>query len=674
MLVLCGGSVQAQVIEAYGMYGNVPVVTYMNELDSMVYVPEQDWSVSARTDSFYTDENGVLHAMLAIKIGPNANMAKVAFGLHSAEQVAYDSVTTIPLVAGTTQMVEFALEGNLDRYGATIVTQNAYHSGFNIMQLGIEKPKEYWEWESLGMVTLEENYMWGGSGESEIFRSKTNSNYYRIHKPFHNIMIDYGEEKYPAYMFSIWSNDASEYLTFRVIESGETVMGSTVQRSDLVYFEPCNIGFHQSSYGADVKIYHPSAGFSGYETANTWTYSRVIKYGSDGKTPTKIQLAPFYYMDGVGGWDCARGNDMIVITFPGYEEDVYTPTVYTPTVFEYDYYQEKADVGTNVKVSETYKSLLTETAKDVALYKGTLNINTDIYEAKEMGVPYYLENAYGTGANLYFMVDDNGKIVIPNEIKKQPIGYVENKKCYVYALINAEASTFDPNIVTLNVTYQKPDGTDLGTMDEVWERTTTESASFVTVGTLDYECNLYWQSTDGTPFLFEGLELQQNTGDPTSFRARGWGDLSIDFYFTWDKETNMLTVPEQKATYYSSYGYIYIADVATYTSGSYEEWPCVYDPSTQTATINVIYFVPDVGYFGLGPEKMYIHLNEMPAQENAAAKVKSRSLKTVVKDNKPSRLPIVPAMIPFKLNQDKASEVKKVTETPWRIMKPMSQQ
>ncbi len=498
---------------------------------------------------------------------------------------------------------------------------SSYTDNF-ICELNLTRVK----WNSLGIGKIEENGFWGGVSYAEYFVRDDDSSQFRIKDVFENMKVEYSYEGYdsiPINWFSNYSTAASEYIVFRVLKPGQEHAGVEISMEDLVYFNAFNTGYLNTSYGADVKLYHPSDGFTDHDKEDTWTYSKVLLWQEGNKIPAKIQFAGFYYMDGVGGWDYSDNDGMVVLTLPGYKDPY------------------KADVTTDFDWEEIYVGEYTSTQLGgkgtSALYKGTCVTTTDDCDkvfAEEYGDAYMITSPYAEDYHLYFSVKD-GQMLLPEGVELQPIGLTA-MGTEVYAKINYAKSTYTDKVITLNITFTNADGTmDFGTANEELSNIT-----YTTVGTVDYEYNIYWANSDGSPFLLSGMELQQRDDEPTTFRARGWGDMGVDFYFTWDQETNMMSVAPQAVTYNNSYGYVYISDVPTYAGYgegyTYAEWPCVYDPATQTATLNVIYFV-DAGYFGMGPEKMYIKLGVMP-EEPAAAKRKAplKDAKVVSSETKKS--------------------------------------
>lgn len=169
---------------------------------------------------------------------------------------------------------------------------------------------------SIGKGTFEETYLWGFTASVTITQNQENPNVFRIYGI--SSAIENG-------------GDTSPYMEITVCKPGDTFRGVTVTQNDLVYFADYNSGYHHSSYDADIMIYHPSK-FTAGSDENTWLHSRVLAYQEDG-TPGQIQLAPRYYMDGVGGWNQSQNDGVIIITFPGFQPKDYSATMAAQGVF-----------------------------------------------------------------------------------------------------------------------------------------------------------------------------------------------------------------------------------------------------------------------------------------------------------------------------------------------------
>ncbi len=179
-------------------------------------------------------------------------------------------------------------------YGATSYTFSA----------GIPSP-----YVSLGKGKFVEDFFFGFEQAVEIKQNQENTNVYRIYGAFDQ--VDDGNQ--------------SEYIELTLLQPGQTLFGSPVTLDGLVYWSPFNTGYHHSTYDADIMIYHPSK-FTAYSTEDTWVLSKVLAYQEDGVTPGQIQLAPVYYMDGIGGWAAYSQSTegMVIITFPGYAPKDYS--------------------------------------------------------------------------------------------------------------------------------------------------------------------------------------------------------------------------------------------------------------------------------------------------------------------------------------------------------------
>ena len=157
----------------------------------------------------------------------------------------------------------------------------------------------------LGMGTYTDNFF-GGTANVEIWQSNSNSTYYRVVKPYDGITNATGS-----------SYTGADYLDLIVMQPGATLGDITITKSDLVLFDGIYTGEHNSTYDADIWIYHPFV-FTSLHEESYWTYNKVLSYQDSG-IPSQIQLAPYYYMDGVGGWNNTQYNGVVTIKFPGVE-------------------------------------------------------------------------------------------------------------------------------------------------------------------------------------------------------------------------------------------------------------------------------------------------------------------------------------------------------------------
>ena len=167
-------------------------------------------------------------------------------------------------------------------------------------------------WESLGIGKYYDTFFFTEPYEVEILQCTAEPNMYRIVAPYTDAPLQSGiDVLYPQ---------ASE-VDIKIYNNGDTYAGQTITFDDFVGFDDIHTGY-DVGYDVEVVVYHPSAGFKNHETPNTWAYNKVLSYQeteSNGvNIPGQVQLAPYYYMDGVGGWNYADGDGAIIITFPGY--------------------------------------------------------------------------------------------------------------------------------------------------------------------------------------------------------------------------------------------------------------------------------------------------------------------------------------------------------------------
>lgn len=154
-------------------------------------------------------------------------------------------------------------------------------------------------YKSIGKGVYSDNYYFEESASVIIMQNQEQKNTYRVMDPYKSI-----------------TGGGDAYIEIKVLQPGDKVGDVEITQSGLVRFTSCNTGYHHGTYDADVWIHHPSR-FTSLQAESAWLKSRVIGYKEDG-TPGQIALAPYYYMDGVGGWNATGEDAAIVITFPGY--------------------------------------------------------------------------------------------------------------------------------------------------------------------------------------------------------------------------------------------------------------------------------------------------------------------------------------------------------------------
>lgn len=402
-------------------------------------------------------------------------------------------------------------------------------------------------YKSLGKGTYKDTFF-GYTTTVEIRQNTEQTNVFRIYGAFNPVN----------------DGNAEDYLQITILKPGDVVAGQTVEQEDLIYYDDTNTGYHHSTYDADILVCHPY-GFTSTKDISMWGYNRVLEYQADG-TPGEVQLAPFYYMNGVGGWNYSQRDGVIDIVFPGFEKKDFTLDLEylgrLTDANDQDYAQMAITMGADL---ETVKYAVTELNGDAnELYEGIINGTVEAPEVTSSCSVNWPLDATGT----YYLV---------------AVGYAggEEKVAVAETIRFTSSHDFAP--------------------------------SFDAVGIGTYTYTQFWEGED--PDLVISKSSAGNT-----YRISHWG-YDVNFEFTWDPETNQCTVAEQFTGYtHDSYGDVFVSDIPTYDEEStYEQFPCFYDPATKTFTFTLIYYV-SAGYFGMGPETFTVEWDSAAAAP--AAKVK----------------------------------------------------
>ena len=170
----------------------------------------------------------------------------------------------------------------------TITLNDADASVGGVAETEISAYKEY-VFESLGMGTFQDNWALGGTYSVEIQKAQ-GFDRYRVIDPYkEGLTNDDGA----------WENWIAMGTRCPYIEFWETGEG------DLILFNNFALGInYQAVASQPIRAYHASS-FSGTNPE----FSKKV----DNKT---YQLAPYYYINGVGGWNNTEYDGVIVITLP----------------------------------------------------------------------------------------------------------------------------------------------------------------------------------------------------------------------------------------------------------------------------------------------------------------------------------------------------------------------
>ena len=170
----------------------------------------------------------------------------------------------------------------------TITLNEADASVGGVAETSVTAYKEY-VFESLGMGTFQDNWALGGTYSVEIQKAQ-GFDRYRVIDPYkEGLTNDDGE----------WENWIAMGTRCPYIEFWETGEG------DLILFNNFALGINYEAVASQpIRAYHASS-FSGTNPE----FSKKL----DAKT---YQLAPYYYINGLGGWNNTENDGIIVITLP----------------------------------------------------------------------------------------------------------------------------------------------------------------------------------------------------------------------------------------------------------------------------------------------------------------------------------------------------------------------
>ena len=470
------------------------------------------------------------------------------------------------------------------------------------------------KWNSLGMGTIAEGFYLGYSAEVEIQQRDDKPAVFRLIKPLDDILaqdlVDYPEDA------EALNGLQPDKLVFTVLSPGDVVSEDvyngpvTVKGNDLVDYNTYHLGFTNTSYGEAVKCYHPKS-MKSTADEGSWSFNRVLSYQADGKTPGQVQFAPFYYMDGVGGWNNTQKNGIVVITFPGY-----TP-LYTASVEEDDFAWEKVFEG--AFISEK----LGTTTEGVALYKGVAKedveaANPGCYDrfAEMYGTPYLIASPYAEGQNIIFGVLD-GEVKVIEGLESQALGFQAVGED-VYGVIGAGGSTFTDAVISLKITFQNEKGNiEYGTAVE-----TLANLSWSEVGTGVYTYGVEALSQNAGSF-YEGTEdatLYQCNELPEQYILKPWAQSEEGLKFTLSAKDGKIRFYQYTGEAFQDYGDVYFIDIEAYNP-SYTQYLGEYNEETKTYEFCGAYYIPGAGGFGLISETFVLG----DAPEAAPMKAKNKA-------------------------------------------------
>jgi hypothetical protein len=151
------------------------------------------------------------------------------------------------------------------------------------------KVSKAYEWVSLGKATFVDAFV-GATGNPEVLKADGFERY-RVMAPYEEWRVS------PEAQADSWTAASSAPFIELWVEDG------------LVFFDSYFTGLnYDGDKSQPIMAHHPSA-FSSLNDAEFWQFNKFL----DAKT---IQLAPYYYIDGLGGWNYTQKNGVITITLP----------------------------------------------------------------------------------------------------------------------------------------------------------------------------------------------------------------------------------------------------------------------------------------------------------------------------------------------------------------------
>lgn len=243
-----------------------------------------------------TDESGIFTIPSSVSFAAGENKALVTIG-YDPTKLEYDDFKSITLSLSDAS------------YGTPY--------GFSSLSFlaGIPSP-----FVTIGKAKFMDSWMYDAETYFDVTlqQNEINPDIYRIVNPYDEILVKGGYS--PNYV----KKGPSEYLTFQLRHAGEEVGGAILTRDNLVTFEPFRTGYYISDYDsgdADGEVwgFHVSddAFHSSWHVEAAYLKSCVAAYKEDG-TPGQVNLAPWYYITGVGGWNKSQEDKQIEIIFPGF--------------------------------------------------------------------------------------------------------------------------------------------------------------------------------------------------------------------------------------------------------------------------------------------------------------------------------------------------------------------
>ncbi len=519
-----------------------------------------------------------------------------------------------------------------------------YASKYNSNPVALDLRVTREKWNEIGAIGFDENYFWifSVAQDSEyaaiLYRNDTDPSIFRVENPFAKWFTNF--------------TDGDTWFVFKLLKKGDVIWEGTGYESkitldDLVFYDDFNTGYTHPSYNAKVNLCHPS-GFKAYkdDPAAWGEYNRVLQYQQNG-LPAAVSIAPYYYMNGVGGWNGA-GEQSIVITFPGavltdYSIDAAageTVSGEVPVAFElgtdvaavkYCIYEGSLSTAVANKNATAIGDGSETNAVDLDIEASAASIKLEksgIYTL--VAVSFDDKNAAQESCSVEFSYvasgdEDDYAVSITAGVeltsryeaqgysKTNSIAYyiygqaLADVKCGLFTKAQLDARTLDS--LVMDVLDSDSLGEEIiGEInDGGYDSLITGLAPlteyvFVVWGSNGYKSKVVTSniSTEGLErvkigegdylytVFFEGtdpgLELYSDPNYENTIVIPNWG-YGVDFTFTYDPETLKLNVPLQPIGYtHSSYGPVYVVEAKDYFEPTDKGYDSLVDSSYDPET------------------------------------------------------------------------------------------
>lgn len=189
----------------------------------------------------------------------------------------------------------------------------AYASKYNSNPISIDVKVLREKWNNLGVGTWVEHGVFNFDAPENVIIHQND-----LDKTKYRIYMRYPDPEKEGEEYALYSPKSDEYLSLRLLKSGEVLKSKTedfkVDKDGLVLFDIFDTGIPYDTGAPNIWFVHP---FNLSKPVNLWYYNKVISYQDDGVTPAGIQLAPYYYINGLGAIDRSQEDGIITIVFPG---------------------------------------------------------------------------------------------------------------------------------------------------------------------------------------------------------------------------------------------------------------------------------------------------------------------------------------------------------------------